>query len=146
VPSISTNIHHSTGGKGSTYPLVRNRVCRVPHQLLDVLDAAHLGVDLAQHARALLQAEHDVLLDQRELDARRQLLELRQLRVRLGEERLLVLLAAQGEQRALLVVLREHGARDGGFAVGQDGDAPLVLVEAVALGFEVEDSPGGGRG
>lgn len=37
--------------------------------------------------------------------------------------------------------------RDGGLAVGQDGDFALVLVEFVALGFKVEDCSGdkGGR-
>ena len=108
-----------------------------------MLDPAHLGVDLLEHARPLLQAKDNVLLDQRELDGGRQLLELLQLPVRLGQERLLVLLAAQGEESAFLVVLGEHFPRDGGFSVREHGDAPLVLVQAVALGFEVEDRPRG---
>ena len=50
--------------------LIGNCISRLAHELLNVLDAAHLGVDLAQHFGALLQAKDNVLLDQRELDAR----------------------------------------------------------------------------
>jgi len=104
-----------------------------------VLDAAHLGVNLLQHLGPLLQAEDDVLLDQGELDARRQALELLELGVRLGEEGLLVLLAAEGEEGALLVALCEEGFRDLRLAVREDRYASLVLVELVALEFEVVD-------
>lgn len=79
-----------------TYLLVRNGIGRLPHQLLDVVYAAHLGVDLLEDSCALLQAEDDVLLDLRKLDVGRELLELFQLGVRLGEEGLLVFLAAEG--------------------------------------------------
>ncbi len=104
-----------------------------------MLDAAHLGVDLLEHARALLQAEDDVLLYQGELDAVGELLQLGQLGVRLGQELLLVLLAAQGEEGALLVAGREELARHVRLLVRQQDDAALVLVELVALELEVED-------
>lgn len=106
-----------------------------------MLYAAHLGMYLLEHLCSLLQAKDDVLLDLGELDVGRQLLELLQLAVCLGEERLLVLLAAEGEQGALLVALGQHLLGDLGLAVGEDGYAPLVLVQLVALGFEVEDGP-----
>ena len=121
------------------YLLVRDGLGRLAHELLDVLDTAHLGVDLLKHARALLQAEDDILLDEGELDVARQLLELGELGVRLDEELLLVLLAPQGEERALLVARREHLPRDVRFFVRQEHDAPLVLVELVALELQVED-------
>ena len=103
--------------------------------------AAHLLVDLLQDLGALLEAEDDVLLDLRELDARRQLLELLQLRVRLGQQRLLVLLAPQRQQRLLLVALGEHLLRDGRLAVCQAGDVALVVVQLIALDLEVQDGP-----
>lgn len=126
---------------GHTHILIRNSVGRLPHQFLDMLYAAHLGVYLLKHLGALLQAEYDVLLDLRELDVGRQLLELLELAIGLGEQRLLVLLAAQGEQGALLVALGQHLLGDLGLAVGEDGYAPLVLVQLVALGFEIKDGP-----
>lgn len=107
-----------------------------------MLDAAHLGVDLLEDAGALLQAEDDVLLDQGELDAARELLELGQLGVRLGQELLLVLLAAQGEERALLVARRQHPTRHVCFLVCQDADSFVVLPELVSLEFQVEDRSG----
>lgn len=106
-----------------------------------MLYAAHLGMYLLEHLCSLLQAKDDVLLDLGELDVGGQLLELLQLAVCLGEERLLVLLAAEGEQGALLVALGQHLLGDLGLAVGEDSYAPLVLVQLVALGFEVEDGP-----
>lgn len=121
----------------ATHILIRDRVGRLAHELLHVLDPAHLGVYLLQHLGALLQAEHDVLLDQGELDARGQLLQLLQLRVRPREQRFLVLLPPEGEQCALLVALPEHLPRDGGLPVGEDGYAALILVKLVALGLEV---------
>jgi hypothetical protein len=69
-----------------TYLLIGNRVGRLAHELLHLVDAAHLAVDLGQYARALLEAEDDVLLDLRKLDVGRQLLELRQLGVGLAEQ------------------------------------------------------------
>lgn len=128
--------------------LVGNGVGRLPHELLDVLDAAHLAVNLLQDFGALLQAKDDVLLDLRKLDARRQLLELLELRVRLGEEALLVFFAAQGEQGARLVALGQHLAGNVGLLVGEDGDAALVLLELVALRLHVQNCPAewpGGR-
>lgn len=121
--------------------MVGNRIGRLAHELLDVLDAAHLRVDFLQDLCALLQTEHDVLLDHGELDRGGELLELLELGVRLLEEGLLVLFPAQGEERARLVALGEHLFRDGGLFVGQDGDAALVLVQLVALELEVEDRP-----
>ena len=70
---------------GSTNLLVRDRISRLAHEPLDVGKAAHLGVNLLEDLGALLQAEEDVLLDQGELDARCELLQLLKLAVRLGE-------------------------------------------------------------
>lgn len=92
---------------------------------------------LLEHLGALLQAKHDILLYERELDVGGQLLQLLQLCVRLCEERLLVFLPAEGEERALLVTLGQHLPRDLGFSVGEDRYAPLVLVEPVPLGLEI---------
>lgn len=83
-----------------------------------MLDATHLGVDLLEHAGALLEAVDDVLLDEGELDVAGELLQLGELGVRLDEELLLVLLAAQGEEGALLVAGGEHLARDVRLLVG----------------------------
>ena len=111
-----------------------------------MLEAAHLGVDLFQDLGALLQAEQDILLYEGELDARGELLELLELGVGFGEQRLLVLFAAQRKEGPLLVAPGKRLARDLGFSVRQDGDAALVLVQLVALDLEVEDcSMKGGR-
>jgi hypothetical protein len=52
-------------------------------------------VDLLEHGCTLLQPEDDVLLHERKLDVARQLLQLRQLGVRLRDQSFLVLFAAQ---------------------------------------------------
>lgn len=106
-----------------------------------MVDAAHFGVDLAEDLGALLEAEDDVLLDEGKLDGESELLELLELGVCLGEEGFLVFLAAEGEEGAFLVADGEHLFGDLGFFVGEEGYAALVLVEFVALGFEVEDCP-----
>lgn len=108
-----------------------------------MLKPAHFGVYLLEHLGALLQAEDNVLLYLRELDIGRQLLELFELAVGLGEKGLLVLLPAKCEESALLVALCEHLPRDFGLAVREHGDASLVLMELVALDFQVEDGSSG---
>jgi hypothetical protein len=108
-----------------------------------VLDATHLGVDLLEDLGPLLQPEDDVLLDEGELDARDEAFELLELGVRLLQQRLLVFFAAEGEEGARLVAGRQHLLGDGRLLVRQDRDALLVLVELVALEFEVEDGPVG---
>ena len=55
-------------GDRGTYLLISNRIGRLAHELLDVVDAAHFGVDLPEDFGSLLQAEYDVLLDEGELD------------------------------------------------------------------------------
>lgn len=124
-----------------TYLLISNGIGRLAHQLLHVLDAAHLGVDLLEHLCTLLQSKQDVFLDESKLDAGGELLELLQLAVCLGEERFLVLLASEGEEGAFLVALGEHLFCYLGLAVGQDGYTLLVLVELVPLVLEVKNSP-----
>lgn len=109
-----------------------------------MLNAAHLGVYLLQNLGTLLQAKYNILLDHGELDGGGEFLELLELGVRLLEEGLLVLFAAEGEEGAWLVALCEHLLRDGGFLICQDGDAALILVELVALELHVEDCPAGG--
>lgn len=52
----------------TTHSLIGNGVCRFAHQLLHVLNTAHLGMYLLEHLGALLQAEDDILLYQGELD------------------------------------------------------------------------------
>lgn len=121
--------------------LVCNRVGRLAHELLDVLDAAHLGVDLLQDLCALLQTKDYVLLDEGELDVARELLKLVELRIRLGEQGLLVFFAPQGEEGALLVAPRQHLARNVRLLVRQHRDATLVLVQLIALDLEVEYRP-----
>lgn len=123
--------------------LIRNRIGRLAHQLLDVLNPAHLRVDLLEHLGTLLEAEDDVLLYEGELDVGRELLQLLELRVRLDQQRLLVLLAPQGEEGALLVALGEHLLGDLRLLVGEDGDAALVLVQFVALDLHVQNGPVG---
>lgn len=91
--------------RGRTNFLIGNGLGVLPHELLDALDAAHLGVNLLQDAGALLEAEDDVFLDERKLDVGGELFELGQLGVGLGEEGFLVLLPAEGEEGALLVAL-----------------------------------------
>jgi hypothetical protein len=63
------------------------------------------------------------------------------LQIRLGEQRLLVFLAAECEQSPGPIVTGEAFPRNRGFAVGQNGDAFLVLVQLVTLIFKVEDCP-----
>jgi hypothetical protein len=154
-PSISLTsycpVKHHTPPKNpkpkeNTNLLVRNRIRRLPHQLLNMLNTTHLRVNLLQHLSPLLQTEYHVFLDQCEFDAGREFFELLELGVCLGEQRFLVFLAPEGKECALLVVLEEHLLGDGGFAIRENGDAPLVLVEFVALDFEVEDCSGGGGG
>lgn len=123
------------------YILVGNRFGCLAHKLFDLVDAAHLGVDLLENIAALLQAEYDVLLNLGELDVARQLLELLELSVGLGQQRLLVLLAAQSQQRPLLIAVGQALPRDFRLLLGQNLDAPLVLVELVALCLQVEDRP-----
>jgi len=64
-----------------------------------------------------------------------------ELQISLGEQRLLVFLAAQREEGSLPVATSEAFPRNLGFTVRQNGDAFLVLVEFVTLVFEVEDCP-----
>ena len=106
-----------------------------------MLEPAHLAVDFLQDLGALLQSKHHILLYEGKLDVGRQLLQLQQLRVRLGEQRLLELFAAQRQQRARPVALGQQLARSLGLAVCEDGDALLVLFELVALDLEVENGP-----
>lgn len=106
------------GVRIQTNLLVRNSLRRLAHQLLHVLDSAHLGVNLTEHSRALLQAEEDIFLDECELDRRGQALELFELRVGFGEEGLLVLFASQREESAWLVAACEERSGGLGLAVG----------------------------
>ena len=55
----------------------------------------------------------------------------------------MVFFAAEGEERAGFVAKVEVVLCDFDFAGGYDGDFLLVLVEFVALVFEVEDGSGG---
>lgn len=94
-------------------------------------------MNLLQHLGPLLQAKQHILLDQRKLNLRGQLLQLRQLRVRLGQKGFLVLLAAQRKQRAAAVVARQAFLGDFRFSRCEYRDLFLVLVEFVALSFKV---------
>lgn len=100
-------------------------------------------MNLPQHTRPLLQPEHDVLLYERKLHPRRQRLELLELRVRLGQQALLVLLAPQRQQRAGLVAAHEQVLRHRRLLGRQGRYAALVLMKLVALGLEIEDSSKG---
>lgn len=108
--------------------LVCDSVRCFAHQLLHVLNTTHFDMDLLQNLSTLLQTKHDILLYLRKLDIGREFLQLLELRIRLFEERLLVLFAPEGQQRALLVALGQHLSRDVRLLVGEDGDASLVLV------------------
>lgn len=121
--------------------LIRPRLLVLRHEPLHPLDAAHFGVDLLQDLGALRQAEEDIFLYEGELDVGREVLQLGELGIRLGEERLLELLAAEGEEGAVLVALGQELTGGGGLPVGQDGDALLVLLQLVALELEVQDCP-----
>lgn len=96
------------------------------------------------HLRALLQPCHHILLDLCHLDIRRELLDLVELAVRLGPQRLLVLALAEGEEGALLVAIGKSLARGIGLGLYENINTLLVLEEAVALDFEVEDGPARG--
>lgn len=98
-------------------------------------------MDLLQHRRALLQPVHHILLHQRKLDIRSELLQLRQLRVRLLDEALLVLLAPQRQLGPVCVALGQTLLRDRLLAVGQHRDALLVLPQLIALVLHVQDRP-----
>lgn len=84
-------------------------------------------------------------MHKRELDVRGQEFELGELGVGAREEGLLVFFAAEGEEGFFLVTGAEVLLGDVGFAGGDDGDFLLVLVEFVALVFEVEDGSVRGR-
>lgn len=96
-------------------------------------------MDLLEHRRALLQPENHVLLHERKLDVARQLLELRQLRIRLRNQAFLVLLAAERQLGLVYITLGQALFCDGLFAVGQDGNAFLILAQLVALDLHVQD-------
>jgi len=96
-------------------------------------------VDLLQHAGALLQTVQNVLLHERELDIRGQRLELRELRVRLCQQRFLVFLLSQREKGPWFIAVAKAFASDFFLAVREEDDFLLVLVQSVALVFHVED-------
>jgi len=99
-------------------------------------------MNLLQHRCPLLQPKHDILLHQRKLDVVRQDLQLRELLVRLAQQRLLILFPAQREEGFRFVILAKAFARDLGLAAGYDSNLALVLMQFVALDFEVEDRSG----
>lgn len=109
------------------------------HELLDLLDATHLSLDLLEHSGALLQAKQDIFLDEGKLDVGGQGLELCKLLICARQECFLVFLAAEGEQGAGPVVCAQVLLGNLLLAVGEDFYALLVLVELVALDFQVED-------
>ena len=53
--------------------------------------------------------------------------------------------AAEGEESFGFIASGEAFFCDGGFAVGDEGDAALILVEFVALIFHVQNGSDGGR-
>lgn len=67
---------------------------------------------------------------------------MRELGIGAREEGLLVLFAAEGEERFFFVAGAQVLFCYGGFAGGYDGDFLLVLVQFVALVLEVEDCSG----
>ena len=91
----------------------------------------------------MLQPKQHILLYQCELNLARQLLQLCELTVGLGEERFLVFLASESEKGSPPIIARKAFFCDRSFAVGEDGDAFLVLVYLIALVLEVEDCPVG---
>ena len=56
---------------------------------------------------------------------------------------MLEFLAAEGEESFWFIASGEAFFCDGGFAVGDEGDASLVLMEFVALVFHVQDGSDG---
>ena len=125
-----------------TYLLVCSCLLILAHQLLHVLYAAHLLVDLLQHRSTLLQAKQNILLHKCKFHVARQLLELSQLRVRLGQQRFLVLLAPECEFRTGGITLCKTLFGYLLLAARQDGNALLVLVQFIALVLHVQDRPG----
>lgn len=93
-----------------------------------MIQAAHLSVNRLENLGSLLQAKDDILLYKSKLHIRRQLFQLFELRIRLGQQRFLVLFTPQRQQGFLLVASGEHLLRDIGLLVGQDSDASLVLM------------------
>lgn len=123
-----------------THPLIRDRVRRLAHELVDVLDR-HFAVQLLEHGVALLEAEKHVLLDQRELDGgdlapsaprprtwTDELLERLELIVRLDQKLLLILASPQRRQRSVLAARSERVL----------GGLTLALEDM--LGLRVSDS------
>jgi hypothetical protein len=130
-----------TDAKDWTNLLVCHLIRRVVHQLLDLLDASNLSVNVHQHLGTLLQARQDILLDLCDLDVRGELLNLQELAIGLRLQRLLVLAFAKRKFGTSLVAIGQCAARGFGLLVHEDIDSLLVLEEAVSLDLEVEDRP-----
>jgi hypothetical protein len=78
--------------KEKHYFLIRLRLRALAHDKLHLIQPAHLLMYLLQHLRPLLQPKHDIFLHERELHIGRQGLQVRQLLIRLRQQRLLVFL------------------------------------------------------
>ena len=111
-----------------TYLLIHPRIFSITHQLLHAFNPTNLLVDSLQNLRALLQAKQYILLHQSKLDLPGQLLQLGKLGIGFCQQAILIFLAAQREKRPVAVISREALLCDGCFAVGEYGDALLVLV------------------
>lgn len=85
--------------------MISPRIIRFTHQLLNTFNTTHLLVNRLEHFSPLLQTKQDALLDERKLDVVDQFFQGLQLAVCFGQERFLVFLAAQGEQRSPSIIL-----------------------------------------
>lgn len=94
-------------------------------------------MDCLQHLGSLAETEEDVFLDQGELDLASQLFQLLQLCVGLREERLLVFLAAQGEESPLAIIASETLFSDCCLPVREVPDPRLILLQLVPLVFKI---------
>jgi hypothetical protein len=68
---------------------------------------------------------------------------LRKLRVCLSNQAFLVLLAAQRQFRLVHIALGQTLFCNSLLAIGQDGNALLILPQLIALDLHVQDRPGG---
>lgn len=121
-----------------THPLLCLRLCGLLQKLINTLDVERL-VNLLEHLIPALQSVVHALLDLAELDVRHEVLERPQLSVRLFQQAALVLAAAERREGAWFVAAGKQLPRRRLFPLLDRRQPALVLLDLVALHFEVQD-------